>query len=208
MITLYSAPGTRGTRIAWLLEELMQPYDYHLINFAKGDSQSPEFLAINPAGKVPVMKEDELIITESAAIVTYLADKFSAGTLIPVAGTPERAKHDQWSFFALTELEQPLWTMGKHKFALPKKHRVTEVIATAQWELQKALALFSEGLGDQDYILGDQFSAVDILLCQTLIWAESFKQDIPQKNLLDYRNRIMARPSYGQAIAREKASLV
>jgi glutathione S-transferase len=203
MITLYSAPKTRGTRITWLLEELMQPYDYQLIDFSKGDSQSPEFLAINPAGKVPVMKEGELILTESAAIMSYLADKFSSGTLIPVAGTPERAKFDQWSLFALTELEQPLWTMSKHRFALPKKYRVGEVIFTAQWELQKALLLFSEGLGKKDYILGVKFSAVDILFCQTLIWAGSFKQDIAQKNLLDYRNRVMARPSYGQAIARE-----
>ncbi len=68
MITLYGFPNTRSVRIAWMLEELEQDYQYQLVDFTKGESQTPEFLAINPAGKVPALRDDELLLTESAAM--------------------------------------------------------------------------------------------------------------------------------------------
>jgi glutathione S-transferase len=207
MITVYSTPSTRGTRITWLLEELQQEYQYHLIDFAKGDSKSAEFLAINPAGKVPAIKDDDLVMTESGAIVTYLADKFSEAGLIPPTGTSARGSYEQWSYFTLCELEQPLWTIGKHKFALPKEQRVKEIFPTAAWELQKALQLFSDGLGDKEYMVENRFTAVDILLAHTLIWATSFEQPIEQLNLQAYLQRLTARSALQKARQRENASL-
>lgn len=207
MITVFGYPKTRATRIVWLLEELGQDYQYSLIDFAKGDSQSPQFLEINPAGKVPAIQEDDLVITESGAIVTYLADKFSQGKLIPASGTQQRARYEQWSYFALTELEQPLWSMGKHKFALPKAQRVEAMLATAAWEFQKALKLLSAGLGDQDYILGDEFSAADILIAHTLRWGVSFQQPVEQENLKAYLERMESRDGCKQAWAKEKSVL-
>jgi len=204
MITVYSTPNSRGTRITWLLEELGQVYDYHLIDFSKGDGKSPEFLAINPAGKVPAIEDDGLVMTESGAIVTYLADKFGDAGLIPEVGSKARGKYEQWSYFVLCELEQPLWTMGKHKFALPKEQRVTEIFPTAAWELQKALQLFSDGLGDNDYMVENRFTAVDILLAHTLIWATRFEQPIEQANLQAYLKRLSSRPALKQARQKEQ----
>ncbi len=205
MLTVYGVPQSRSTRILWMLEELQQPYEFKSINFSKGESQAPEYLAINPAGKVPALLDGDFVLTESAGINTYLGDKFEARHLIPAPGTELRGKYEQWCYFAVCELEQPLWTMGKHRFAIPEEYRVEEIFPTAEWEFQKALALFSQGLNDNDYILGENFSAADILLCQTLFWAMSFEQKIEQQNLRDYIERLQSRPALIKAKERETA---
>jgi glutathione S-transferase len=207
MIKVYGFPNSRSLRITWLLEELGLDYAYQLIDFSKGDNRSPAFLAINPCGKVPVIEDDALVMFESAAIVSYLADKYSDSTLIPVGGSTQRGLFEQWSYFAACELEQPLWTIGKHKFALPADQRVKEIFPTAAWEFQKALALLSQGLGDQEYMLGDQFSAVDILIAHTLNWGVKFGQPVEQDNLNAYLKRVISRPAMAKALARETAAL-
>jgi glutathione S-transferase len=207
MITVFGYPQTRSRRITWMLEELEQDYEFRLVDFNKGDSKSAEFLAINPAGKVPAMQDGELVLTESAAIVTYIGDKFPQKRLVPGTGTAERGLYDQWSYFALTELEQPLWTMGKHRFAIPKEYRVPEIMKTAEWEFQQALSLLEKGLGNNEYILGSEFSAADILICHTLIWGINFKQVVEQDNLNQYVQRLRERDALKRAISKEEASL-
>lgn len=204
---VYGYPNTRATRITWMLEELGQAYEFCLVDFKTGASQSPAFLAINPAGKVPALVDGDVVLLESGAIVAYLGDCSPASKLVPAAGTPLRAIYDQWSYFVLCELEQPLWTIGKHKFALPAERRCAEILPTAQWEFQKALDVFSKGLGSKPYILGENFSAADILLAQTLSWATAFKQPIEQDNLLSYFERLTARPALIRAQQRESAAL-
>lgn len=205
MITVYGFPNTRSTRITWILEELGQEWNFHLVDFNKGDSRSPEYLAINPAGKVPAAKIDDHLMTESAAIVSHLCDLYSGAGLIPAVGTTARAEYEQWSYFALCELEQPLWTMGKHKFALPPAQRIPEIMETAAWEFQRALELLSAGLADKPYILGKNFSGADVLLAHTLMWGISFKQPIEQQNLRGYIDRCKTRPALLSAKQKEAA---
>lgn len=207
MMKVYGFPNTRSTRITWMLEELEQEYEFCLVDFNKGEPQAPEYLAINPSGKVPAFSDGDFLMLESAAIVAYLGDKNPDSKLIPAAGTIERARYDQWSYFAMCELEQPLWTIGKNKFALPEAQRCAAIFPTAQWEFQKALKLFSAGLGDNDYILGDSFSAVDILLGQTLMWGTAFKQPIEQENLQAYLKRVGSRAALDRARTKESATL-
>ncbi len=204
MIKVYGFPQTRSRRVTWMLEELGQDYEFILVDFNKGEPKSPEYLAINPAGKVPAMQDGDLLLTESAAILTYLGDKFPEKGLVPAAGTAERGVFEQWSYFTLCELEQPLWTMGKHRFALPEEYRVPQIMKTAEWEFQRALALLEQGLGDKQYILGDRFSAVDILLGHTLIWGINFKQAVEPQNLTEYVERLRQRQALIKAIAREE----
>jgi len=207
---LYGHPKTRSMRIHWLLEELGVEYEFKRVLFSKGGARPIEFLMINPSGKVPALVDEQgRVLLESAAIITYLAERFGQGCWIPPEATYERAVFNQWSYFVLTELEQPLWTIGKHKFALPKEHRVAAVIETAQWEYQQALTLLSDGLKTNRAILGqcgsewDQFTAVDILICQTLNWGLAFGQPMAQANLIDYVSRHSARPALAAARARE-----
>ncbi len=207
MVKVYGSPNSRSLRITWLLEELGIDYQYQLIDFSKGDNRTPTFLALNPAGKLPVIEDDALVMFESAAIVSYLADKYGDSSLIPVVGSHLRGLFEQWSYFAVCELEQPLWTMAKHRFALPEERRIQEIFATASWEYQKALEVLSQGLGDKDYLLGDSFTAVDILIAHTLQWGVKFEQPIEQVNLNAYRERLLARPAMAKALAREIQAL-
>ena len=207
MLQLFGYPNSRSTRITWLFEELGLEYQFKLVDFSKGENFSADYLAINPGGKLPAIKDGDFVMTESGAIITYFSEAFSDKGLIPAVGTPGRAAYEQWSYFAISELEQPLWTMGKHKFALPAEHRVKDVLKTAEWEFQKALSIFSQGLGEKPYILGDDFQSVDILLGQTLLWAAAFKQEIAQENLQAYIERLQSREALERAQAWEAAAL-
>lgn len=113
MIKVYGFPKTRSLRILWTLEEIGADYGLVKVDLFKGEAEEPAFLQLNPAGKVPVLVDDDLVLSESGAICTYLADKYPETGLAPEPRTGQRAIYDQMCFFALTELEQPLWTMAK-----------------------------------------------------------------------------------------------
>ncbi|EDQ01185.1 glutathione S-transferase family protein [Shewanella benthica] len=204
MIKLYGVPRSRSLRVSWTLEELGLDWQYHYINFAKGDSRSPDFLAVNPCGKVPALVDDELVVTESAAIVLHLAEKYGDRKLLPQPGSDASALHHQWVSFIITELEQPLWTIGKHKFALPEELRQESMLPVAKWEFDKAAAIAENWLPESDFLLGDEFSAADILLAHTLVWATRFEQTIPPK-LAAYRDRVSKRPAMVKALEKEMA---
>ena len=206
MIQLFNYPDTRGLRVSWMLEELGEEYEFNLVPFSSNGFASEEYIKINPAGKVPAIRDGDLVLTESAAIVTYLGDKFPDKKLVPPAGSAARAKYDQWCYFVLSELEQPLWTKGKHKFMLPRDKRVPAIIETAEWEFQKALMILSQGLDGTRFILGDTFSAADILIGQTLSWARTAKQPVEIQNVADYADSILGREALQRARARETAS--
>ncbi|NIB40873.1 glutathione S-transferase family protein [Pseudomaricurvus alkylphenolicus] len=206
MMKVFGVPQSRSTRVTWMMEEVGQDYEFDPIDFYAGENRSEQYLAVNPSGKVPALQDGDLVLLESGAIVTYLGDKHPHSGLVPKAGTQDRARHDQWCYFALTELEQPLWTLGKHRFALPEEHRVPAIFDCAAWEYQKALKLLSGGLGDNPYILGSQFSAADILLGHTLNWGVSFNQPLEFDNLAAYRDRLNERPALARARAKEEAA--
>ncbi len=203
MLTIYGKSNTRSLRITWLAEELALDYKFQTIDMAAGEHHSESYLTIHPGGKIPAITDSELTLTESGAIINYLADKHAAGILIPPIATAERANYDRWSFFAMSELEQPLWTIGKHKFVFPKERRIKAVLPSAEWEYQKALVLLSDGLAANDFILGSQFTAVDILLLQTLQWGLAFGQALPQQNLQAYMERGKGRSAYQRAVEKE-----
>ena len=207
MIQLFNYPDTRGLRVTWMLEELGQEYEYKLVPFGSNRFASEEYVKVNPAGKVPAIRDGDLVLTESAAIVTYLGDKYPEKNLVPPAGTAQRAKYEQWCYFVLSELEQPLWTKGKHKFILPPDKRVPAVFETAEWEFQKALNILNQGLDGNRYILGDTFSAADILIGHTLSWARTAKQPVELQNVTDYAEMLLGREALQRARAREAAAV-
>ena len=204
MITLYGVPRSRSLRVSWTLEELGLEWQYEFINFSKGDSRHPDFLAINPCGKVPALIDNGNVITESAAIAVFLAEKYGEGRLLPKAGSDASALHHKWLSFITNELEQPLWTIGKHKFAIPEELRLEAMFAVAKWEFDKAAAIAELWLPDSEFLLGDELSVADILLGHTLLWATRFEQDIPPK-LAAYRDRITARGAMATALEKEQA---
>ncbi|MCL1049378.1 glutathione S-transferase family protein [Shewanella abyssi] len=204
MITLYGVPRSRSLRVSWTLEELGLAWEYTFINFSKGDSRHPDFLAINPCGKVPALIDNGFVMTESAAITLFLAEKYGEGRLLPAAGSDASALHHQWISFITNELEQPLWTIGKHKFAIPEELRLEAMFKVAKWEFDKAAAIAEQWLPDTPFLLGTEISVADILLAHTLLWATRFEQAIPPK-LAEYRDRVTAREAMKTALAKEEA---
>ncbi len=203
---LYGCKNTRSTRAAWALEHVGAEYDYQPVDLLSGAGHAPEYLQINPGGKVPTLVDGDLVLTESAAICIYVAEKFPGGHLLPTAGSADRALCMQWCFFAIGELEQPLWTIAKHRFALPERWRVEAISDTALWEFERAVAVLSEGLAERPYMVGEQLSVADILIAHTLAWARGNGINPEHDNIEAYTDRLLAEPALRRARARELAA--
>ncbi len=205
---LYGMGLGRSFRTLWAAEETGVDFEYIKLEFAgthELGNQGEEYKKLNPQGKVPTLIDGKLVVTESGAIVNYLATQVPALNLIPKDCTPERAKYDEMSFFILTDLEQPLWTTGKHRAFLPEKYRMAEQLADSlAYEFDKSQTALITLKGDSPYAAGDLFTMADILLCQTLGWALRFKFTV-DSGLLDYKARIEQRPSYQRALDKAMA---
>ena len=200
---LYGSRNSRSLRCAWALEEANATYDYQRIWMMKGEGQSAAFKAINPAGKIPVLMDGELTLTESSAIVLYVAEKFPTSHLLP-AEAAARAEVFRWLFYVVTEVEPHLWAIAQHRFALPEDKRVPAIEPTLMWQLQRALRAIEKSLSAHPFIAGDAFSAADILTTHCLTWALSAKLEGVGEVSLAYIERMKARPAYQRAVEREK----
>src|ERR1700741_2501528 len=132
---LYEFGPTRSIRARWTLQELGADFESIRVNLLAGEHRHPEFLQINPAGKIPVLVDGELVLTESVAIVLYLAEKYSDRGLLP-ADLNERAQVNRWLLFAATELEQPLWRIARHTTLYPEEQRLPEDVILASGEFK------------------------------------------------------------------------
>ena len=204
MLTVYGCANTRSSRVLWALEEAGAEYEYVAVDLRAGAGWKPEYLVLNPGGKVPTLVDGELVLTESAAICTYIGDRFPASRLTPPVGSPERAHYYQWCYFVLSELEQPLWTMAKHIFALPERRRVPAVLDTARWEFGVAAKVLAASLGRRELIVGDHFTAADILIGHTLTWALAFELPLEYGYLKTYVEHLLARPAWARVHEREQ----
>ncbi|WP_333696384.1 glutathione S-transferase family protein [Phaeobacter italicus] len=196
MYTVIGKQLTRCYRVLWTLEELGQEYD---LNPAL--PQSPDVLALNPSGKVPILVEDGEAITDSTAIITYLADKH--GQLTAPAGTLARAKQDAVTHMLLDELDAVLWTAARHSFILPEDKRVPEVKDSLKWEFARSLNRL-EARMQGPYLMGEDFTIADIICTHCLNWAYSAKFPLENKALLEYSKRMRSRPAFQKVAASVK----
>lgn len=209
MYTLYGYPRTRSVRVAWALEEIGLPYHYVGVNLKAGEHLTNQFKALNPAAKIPVLTTPDGTLIESAAIVTYLAEKHALDEFIPLSGTYERGQYEQMIMFLVSELEPPLWNMDKHKFVLPESYRIDAMVATSKWEFERALDTFSALLGDNEYLCCGRFTMVDIIAAHLLSWASrGSKLDLTYDNVKSYAQRVLSRPAYEKAWRNEVAHVV
>ena len=201
---LYGYRNGRTLRALWALEEVAAQYDYVEVDIIRGEGREPWFLKINPGGKVPVLDDSGTIVTESAAVCMHLAEKYPGSCLLPPHGTAERTECYKWISFILTELDAPLWTIAKHRFALPEERRVAAVIDTATWEFDVAVKIFATGVGDRLYLIGGSFTVADILAGHIILWAKSARLGLPN-TLMSYLNSLTMRAAFERA--REKAQM-
>ena len=179
---------TRTFRVLWTLEEIGQPYE--LIEAAP---QSPEILAHNPSGKVPALVVGDATITDSTAIITYLADKHSALTF--PAGTVERGQQDALTNAILDEMDAVLWTGARHVFALPEDKRVPEVRVSLKWEFERNLNRLADRL-EGPFLMGETMTIADIICVHCMNWAISAKFPVDNEKMRAYGDRMRDRDAY------------
>lgn len=197
---LYEAPKTRSARCRWVLQELQVPFEALTVRLSRGEHTRPEFLKLNPYGRVPVLVDRELILSESVAICLYLADKHADRGLIPTPGTPERAVHDQWLLFCVTELEQPLWQIFRHTVRYPAEQRLPGEVAIARANFIQAAQVLDGALRGRVHLCGERFSVADIVVAYTLNWAAGYGLLDPFPVLAAYLAQQKARPACPQEL--------
>ncbi|WP_437293336.1 glutathione S-transferase family protein [Sorangium sp. So ce426] len=203
---LYEFAPTRSIRVRWALQELGVDFETVQVNLRAGENRRPEFLKLNPAGKLPVLVDGDLVLTESVAIVLYLAEKYPEKGLLP-ADPRERAKVNQWLLFAATELEQPLWRIARHKFLYPEDKRQPGDIPVAREDFKAMAAVLEKHMDQRQFVVGDRLTVADLVMAYTLDWASEahLLDDFPQ--LRAYMDRMYARPHAAPRIAQAFASL-
>ena len=197
---LYEYGPTRSARCRWMLQELAVPFEAVEVDLPSGEHRRPAFLALNPLGRVPVLVDDELVVTESVAICLYLGDKYADRGLVPVPGTAERAKHDQWLLFCATELEQPLWRIRRHTSLYPKDKRLPAEVEIARDDFKTAARVLADALEGKTYLVGDRFTAADIVTAYTLSWAGWYDLLADFAPLQAYLDEHLKRPSCPAAL--------
>jgi glutathione S-transferase len=197
-ITLYHAAPSRSSIVHWMLEELGQPYDIHLVSFKKGENLKPEFLAINPMGKLPAIKHGDTVITEAAAICTYLADEFPQAKLNVPIGNPQRGVYLKWLFFGPSCVEPAITER-----AFPRKDPPAR--ATLGFgDFDTVMNVLAQGVGAADpYLMGKPFTAADVIIGSGLRWGMMFKLIPERPEFAAYVGRLNERPALQRATEKD-----
>lgn len=170
-IRIYHVPRTRSIRVIWLCEELGLPYEIVPVDFTPAFRSSPEWRRLSPTGKVPVMADDDFTMFESGAMVQYLLERYGEGRLEPAPGTAERAHYLQWCWFAEATLARPLGDMVHHTWIKPEEERIPAVVEDAKARALLCLDGLEEALDPGPYLLGEVFTAADIMTGYSLFLA-------------------------------------
>ncbi len=197
-LTLYHAAPSRSSVVLWMLEELGQPYDLKLLSLKQGDNLKPDYLAINPMGKVPALRHGDTIITELAAICTYLADAFPQARLNVPIGTPRRGVYLKWLFFGPGCLEPAVIDR-----AAPRKEEARRAML-GYGDFDTTMNVLAKAVAKGPWLMGDQFTAADVVIGANIRWGMIFKMIPERKEFTDYAARIAARPAAQRAEAKDK----
>ena len=197
-ITLYHASPSRSSIVLWMLEELGQPYDIKLVTLSAGDNMKPDYLAINPMGKVPALKHRDTVITEAAAICTYLADEFPDAKLNIPIGTPRRGIYLKWLFFGPSCIEPAVIDR-----AAPRKEEARRGML-GYGDFDSVMNVVAQAVAKGPWLMGEQFTAADVIIGAQIRWGMMFKMIPPRQEFLDYAARIAARPAAQRAEAKDK----
>lgn len=190
-IELFELGPTRSQRARWTLLELDIPFESIAGRELIGSDQ---LRAVHPQAKLPALRDNGRPLFESAAICTWLADCHPEKELISPSGTWERALHDQWVAFALTELEAHLWSSVRNTRIYPEDKRIPEVLAQNALETRRGLAVFDDHLANADYLVGGRFSVTDIIAGYATNWARRQGHADDYSNVLRHLDRLFERP--------------
>ncbi len=198
MLTIYHVPGTRSVRPIWLCYELDLPVEIKLIDFSPSYRNSAEWRGISAAGKVPAITDDDLNLFESGAIVDYILERYGRGRLQPEPGTTASAEYRQWSWFSEATLSRPVGLNRLLKHTSAK----TSISDEATNKARNSLDAVNQALSERPFILGDDFSAADIMMGYTLhLLAQLDVLDETYENAHPYLIRLKHRDPFTRALA-------
>ena len=195
MIKIYGITPTRTARCLWMLGELGLEYEQVEVSLKEGEHKKPDYLALNPNGRVPTMVDGDLTLWESMAINLYLADKYDGGLKLK---TPEdRARAVQWSFWGMTEIEPKLMTVLRNRVLKAEDERDAALGDEAEQELQAPLGVLNGALEGRDHLLDGDFSVADLNLAAITSWAKVGRVKLePFPNVARWLSASLARPTY------------
>jgi glutathione S-transferase len=203
---LYGTPPTRALRVLWLLNELDVDCEVVTVNMGAGEHLAAEFLALNPAGKLPALVDADLVLTESSAIQLYLAEKYPERGFIPRA-LADRAAMYRWIFFLVTEIEQPLWRIALHTRIYPQHERIAQEVQLAMRDCTNMVAVFERHMRGREFVAGDRVSVADFNAAYTLDWANEAGLLSESPTLRAYLKKMYARPKAPITIAEGFAAI-
>ncbi len=204
MLKIYHSPGTRGFRVIWVCEELSAPYEIVPVNFAAEYRATPEWRALNPVGKVPVMVDGETTMFESCAMMQYVLDRYGDGRLQPAKDDPTYAHFLQWSWFAEATLARPLGEIVNHRREF--KPELDAVVAEMKSRATSCIAALDAALAGRSYLLGETMSAADLSICYAMRGYRRMVTETLPPTLQAYFDRVTALPSYAATVAADAAT--
>jgi len=198
-ITFYHNPQSRGRIVHWMLEEANAPYEVKVVDFERKQHKSPEYLAVNPMGKIPAIVHRGTVVTECAAICAYLADAFPAAELAPALDDPARGTYLRWLFFGAGCVEPAIID---HMFSRPPPSRPA---AMGYGNYADTLNTLEKALTPGPFALGERFSAADVYLGSAIGWGLAMKAIDPRPAFGAYLSAVGQRPAYQRAMAQSEA---
>jgi glutathione S-transferase len=204
VMKLYEFGFTRSIRARWTLQELEVDFEAISVNLRAGEHRRPEFLKVNPAGKIPVLVDGDFVLAESTAIVLYLADKYRK--FLP-ADPHGRAQVNQWLLFTVTELEQPLWRIAKNRQLYPESQRLAADIPLASQDFRAMADVAERHMQGRTFVVGESVTVADFVLAYTLDWANEVQLLDRCPQLVAYMLRMYSRPKAPKRIAEIRAAM-
>ena len=194
-LILYHIAPSRSSIVRWMLEEIGQPYALRVLSMSKGENRDPAYLAVNPMGKVPALDHDGVVITEVSAICCYLADAFPQAGLAPPIGDKRRGPYLKWLFFGPSCIEPAIIDRTfKRAQEAPRG-------TLGYGDFDTVMDVVSDALTAGPYLLGDTFTAADIVIGSQLRWGMMFGLIPPRPEFVSYVERLNARPALQKATA-------
>ena len=202
-LKIYGIAASRASRPLWVAHELGLAYEHVPQPYQGGATRTPEFLALNPNGHIPVVDDDGVLVWESMACALYLAGRFQGAGAEPLAAVnhAEQAEILRWSFWAVTECETDALTFLMHRVAMPPERRKPELAVQAAHRLLPALRVLEQHLQDRDHIAGERFTVADICVASVLAWVQRAEAMPQYPRLAGWLERCLARPAQIQVRA-------
>ena len=200
-LTFYTNPMSRGRIVRWMLEEVGEPYETVLLDYGT-TMKAPEFLAVNPMGKVPAIRHGETVVTEAAAICAYLADMYPDRGLCPPPGNQRRGDYYRWMFFAAGPLEAAVTAKSLGLLAPADKKAMV-----GYGSYEETVDALDRWMSDREYVCGESFSAADVYVGSQIMWGLMFGTIEKRPSFAAYAERLQARPAAARANALDDAAM-